>query len=92
MRDNVRPNARQAIAALHKGGVQKVVMLTGDNERTAQAIAREVGIDEVYADLKPEDKSITFKTSMGPVEISVNPSTVGKMVFYIESTNEVKSN
>lgn len=56
IRDNIRPNARKAIDALHAAGVQKVVMLTGDNERTAQAIARELGIDEVYADLKPEDK------------------------------------
>jgi Cd2+/Zn2+-exporting ATPase len=56
IRDNIRPNAAKAIEALHAAGVQKVVMLTGDNERTAQAIARELGIDEIYADLKPEDK------------------------------------
>ena len=56
IRDNVRPNARQAIERLHAAGIGKVVMLTGDNERTAQAIAREAGIDEVYADLKPQDK------------------------------------
>lgn len=56
IRDTVRPNARKAIDALHAVGVQKVVMLTGDNERTAQAIARELGIDEIHADLKPEDK------------------------------------
>jgi P-type E1-E2 ATPase len=56
VRDNIRPNARQAIAGLRAAGIQKVVMLTGDNERTAQAIARELGIDEVYAELKPEDK------------------------------------
>ena len=56
IRDTVRPNARDAIARLHAAGVQKVVMLTGDNERTARAIARELGIDEIYADLKPEDK------------------------------------
>ena len=57
IRDNIRPNARAAIAAMHAAGVEKVVMLTGDNARTAQAIARELGIDEVYADLKPEDKA-----------------------------------
>lgn len=56
IRDNIRPNARRAIEAMHAAGTEKVVMLTGDNERTAQAIARELGIDEVYADLKPEDK------------------------------------
>ncbi|MBS0264506.1 MAG: cation-translocating P-type ATPase [Planctomycetes bacterium] len=56
IRDNVRPNARDAVQALHAAGIQKVVMLTGDNELTAQAIAREIGIDEVYSDLKPEDK------------------------------------
>ncbi|MFZ5889231.1 MAG: heavy metal translocating P-type ATPase [Chloroflexota bacterium] len=56
IRDNIRPNAAKAIDAIHTAGVEKVVMLTGDNERTAQAIARELGIDEIYADLKPEDK------------------------------------
>jgi heavy metal translocating P-type ATPase len=56
IRDNVRPNAREAIAALHRIGVQKIVMLTGDNRRTAEVIAREVDIDEIYSDLKPEDK------------------------------------
>lgn len=57
IRDNVRPNAAAAIRALHESGVRTVAMLTGDNARTAQAIAREVGIDEVHADLKPEDKA-----------------------------------
>ncbi|RIK38976.1 MAG: cadmium-translocating P-type ATPase [Chloroflexi bacterium] len=61
IRDNIRPNALQAIQALHMAGIEKVVMLTGDNERTAQAIARELGIDEVYADLKPEDKAIKVR-------------------------------
>lgn len=56
IRDNIRDNVRAAIHALHQAGVRKVVMLTGDNEQTAQAIAHEVGIDEFYANLKPEDK------------------------------------
>lgn len=55
IRDTIRQNARQTIEGLHQAGV-RVAMLTGDNDRTAQAIAREVGVDEVYADLKPEDK------------------------------------
>jgi Cd2+/Zn2+-exporting ATPase len=56
IQDTIRPNARQAIADLHKAGIKKVVMLTGDNSRTAAAIAKEAGLDEFYADLKPEDK------------------------------------
>ncbi len=61
IRDNIRPNAQKAIDALHAAGIDKVVMLTGDNERTAQAIAKELGIDEVYADLKPEDKAVKVR-------------------------------
>ncbi|MFA5180451.1 MAG: heavy metal translocating P-type ATPase [Syntrophales bacterium] len=61
IRDNIRPNAQKAIDAMHAAGVDKVVMLTGDNERTARAIARELGIDEVYADLKPEDKAVKVR-------------------------------
>lgn len=56
VRDNLRPNARQAIAALHEAGIRSVVMLTGDNPRTANAIAKEASIDEVFAELRPEDK------------------------------------
>jgi Cd2+/Zn2+-exporting ATPase len=61
LRDTIRPNARQAIRALHSVGIQQVVMLTGDNERAAQAIAHELGIDEVYANLKPDEKLVKIR-------------------------------
>jgi len=54
--DTVRPEARQAVADLRVAGVEHIVMLTGDNRGTAEAIARETGVDEVYADLLPADK------------------------------------
>ena len=54
--DAVRPAAAAMIAALKRLGVKRTVMVTGDNERVAKAIAAEVGIDEVYADLLPEQK------------------------------------
>jgi Cd2+/Zn2+-exporting ATPase len=54
--DTIRPEARNIIEQLHAAGIAHVVMLTGDNRVTAEAIAREVGIDEVYAELLPEDK------------------------------------
>src|SRR5690625_6181894 len=44
------------LSRLHANGVKKVVMLTGDNRRVAQAVAGEVGVDEVRAELLPEDK------------------------------------
>jgi Cd2+/Zn2+-exporting ATPase len=54
--DTIRPEAKQIVASLHAAGIRHVVMLTGDNRVTAEAIAREVGIDEVRAELLPEDK------------------------------------
>ncbi|UQN09171.1 copper-translocating P-type ATPase [Deinococcus sp. QL22] len=54
--DTVRETARQAVQLLHAAGVQ-TVMLTGDNRRTAEAVARELGIDVVIADVLPEDKA-----------------------------------
>lgn len=54
--DGVRSEARLAVEALRREGVEHVVMLTGDNDGTARTIARETGIDEVYADLLPADK------------------------------------
>jgi Cd2+/Zn2+-exporting ATPase len=61
IRDNLRENAKHAIRQLHEAGIEKVVMLTGDNERTARAIAAEAGIDEFHADLKPEDKAVKVR-------------------------------
>jgi Cd2+/Zn2+-exporting ATPase len=54
--DTIRPEAREVVANLHRAGIERVIMLTGDNRVTAEAIAKEVGIDEVYAELLPEDK------------------------------------
>ena len=54
--DEVRPESKYAVDRLHQLGVEHVVMLTGDNGRTARAIADEVGVDDVRAELLPEDK------------------------------------
>jgi Cd2+/Zn2+-exporting ATPase len=54
--DAIRENASQAIRDLHTAGIRKVVMLSGDNRRTVDAIAREVGIDEAHGDLLPDQK------------------------------------
>ncbi|HID23231.1 MAG TPA: HAD family hydrolase, partial [Planctomycetaceae bacterium] len=54
--DGIRPQARDVVVAMKKAGVERVVMLTGDNEGTARAVAQQVGIDEFRAELLPEDK------------------------------------
>jgi Cd2+/Zn2+-exporting ATPase len=56
MADTIRPEARELTAQLHRHGVKKVVMLTGDHRLVAKTIADEAGIDEVRAELLPEDK------------------------------------
>ncbi|WP_306115093.1 MULTISPECIES: cation-translocating P-type ATPase [unclassified Roseovarius] len=56
LRDRIRSDAKGIVAQLHAQGVKTIIMLTGDNERTARAVAAEVGIDEVRAELLPEDK------------------------------------
>ncbi|MBA7617231.1 Copper-exporting P-type ATPase [subsurface metagenome] len=58
--DTLKPGAREAVEALHKMGAE-VVMLTGDNQRTAEAIAQEVGIDRVFAEVLPEHKAQEVK-------------------------------
>ena len=62
--DQVKPESKDAIQSLHKQNL-KVVMLTGDNSRTAQAIASEVSIDEVVSEVRPEDKSSRIKELQG---------------------------
>ncbi|SEH10775.1 heavy metal translocating P-type ATPase [Thermoleophilum album] len=56
LRDEPRPEATRAIAELRRLGVKHISMLTGDNQRTARAIAAQLGLDAYYAELKPEDK------------------------------------
>ncbi|WP_367106854.1 copper-translocating P-type ATPase [uncultured Psychrobacter sp.] len=58
--DPIKPSTAEAISLLHDAGL-KVVMLTGDNEKTAQAVASKLGIDEVHADVSPEDKNRIVK-------------------------------
>ena len=55
--DPLRREAREAVRALHESGFANVVMMTGDNRRTAETVAAEVGVDAVYAEVLPEDKA-----------------------------------
>ncbi len=55
--DPLRDEAAAAVTSLKKAGISKVVMMTGDSERTASVIAKKVGVDEYYAEVLPEDKA-----------------------------------
>ncbi len=60
LRDHLRPDAPRVLAELRRRGL-RVAMLTGDNRRTAEALARELGLDEVYAGLKPDEKALQVR-------------------------------
>lgn len=67
--DEARANARETLVALRAAGIQRIIMLTGDNAGVGNAVGREVGVDEVRAGLLPEDKVTAIRelAEQGPV-------------------------
>lgn len=55
--DPIREEAPQVVSMLRKCGLSKIVMMTGDSERTAEVVAAKVGVDEYYSEVLPEDKA-----------------------------------
>ncbi|MBT1163149.1 heavy metal translocating P-type ATPase [Bifidobacterium felsineum] len=81
LRDVPRVNAKIALTALHELGVSKLTMLTGDKRASAEIIAREVGIDEVHAELFPEDKVAAVKAATdGGSDDRINDGRLGGYV------------
>ena len=71
--DPLREEAADVIQKLHEYGISRVVMMTGDNERTARAVAEKVGVDEYHAEVLPEDKAAFIRAE----------HEVGRMVIMI---------
>jgi Cd2+/Zn2+-exporting ATPase len=80
--DELKADSRQAVKALKKAGVRRIVMLTGDNQVTAEETAGELGLDEVYAELLPQGKVEKLE------ELEKSKSSKGKLVFVGDGIND----
>jgi Cd2+/Zn2+-exporting ATPase len=80
--DRIKPDARKAISALRKNGVEKVMMLTGDNQKAADHLASQLDIDDYYSDLLPEDKVSIFE------QIQAEQGKNGKIAFVGDGIND----
>jgi Cd2+/Zn2+-exporting ATPase len=80
--DEIKPEAKSAIALLRKQGIKHIAMLTGDNVNAAAAVAKNVGIDSVHAELLPEDKVRAFEM------ISEQTAGEGKIAFVGDGIND----
>ena len=84
--DTVKPDAARAIADLRAAGVKKTVMLTGDRAPVAQAVAATLGIDEVHAELLPQDKVAEVEALLAQTERDTNGK--GKLAFVGDGIND----
>lgn len=85
--DVAKPDACQAVADLHAAGVARTVMLTGDREQVAAAIARDLGIDEYRAQLLPQDKVAEVEKLLAE-KAQVGKAAKGKLVFVGDGIND----
>jgi Cd2+/Zn2+-exporting ATPase len=83
IRDEVKPEAREAIAAMKELGVRNVIMLTGDRKEVGDAVGRELGIDRVYSELLPQDK-----VSRVEQLLAENKSTGRRLAFIGDGIND----
>ncbi len=81
LQDTLKPQSKEAMVALKKAGIRQTVMLTGDQEQTAQAVARELEIDQVHSGLLPGDKVQKLE------ELLADPSLRGKLAFVGDGIN-----
>ena len=84
--DSLKPQAKQAIADLHAAGVHRTVMLTGDRASVANAVAADLGIDEVHAELLPQNKVEELEAILQQTHAQTNGK--GKVAFVGDGIND----
>lgn len=75
--DVMKPTAKEAVCALHKSGIERTIMLTGDDSRVAKSVAAELQIDEVYSELLPADKVEMVEKILGEQKGKAKVAFVG---------------
>lgn len=80
--DSLKPDVKEAMAGMKACGITKRIMLTGDKKETAEAVAKEIGVDQVYAELLPEDKVTRLE------ELSEKRGGNGKICFVGDGMND----
>lgn len=80
--DKIKQDSKEAISSLNKNGVKKTVMLTGDKKEVAEKVSKQIGIDEVYAELLPDGKVKKVE------ELLQTKETKGKLVFVGDGIND----
>jgi len=86
--DEIKPDSRAAIASLKAGGVRRVVMLTGDNAQTAEAVAAELGMDEVRSGLLPHEKAEEFERLQAQLQADSHGKKQKKIAFAGDGVND----
>lgn len=84
LRDQIKDSSKKTIAQLHQLGI-KTVMLTGDQKVTAQAIADELGIDKVYAEVLPQEKAAVIKTLLKDYNVAMVGDGVNDAIALVEA-------
>ncbi len=80
--DKIKQDSKEAISSLNKNGIKKTVMLTGDKKEVAEKVSKQIGIDEVYAELLPDGKVKKVE------ELLQTKETKGKLVFVGDGIND----
>lgn len=88
IRDQVKPEAKEAIAAMKKEGVKDVVMLTGDRKSVGEAVGHELGIDHVYTDLLPQDKVVRVEELLQALDKEGRQQNKAELAFIGDGIND----